>query len=100
MYRKLEKLPTFELLQVGIGAPSSRKGEALDNHGGHELWRRYKLTVPEFECEILEVFPDRKMFSLGETWLLDGHPQPVKVGMDKGQSLDDAQLKKVLMMLC
>ncbi|KAJ8463477.1 hypothetical protein ONZ45_g17568 [Pleurotus djamor] len=38
MFRKLEKLPTFELLEVGLGAPTSRKGENLGSQDVY-AWR-------------------------------------------------------------
>ena len=76
MFRRLEKIPAFELLAVGLGpvddndkdkAPgafSTRKGMK-----SNQLWRKYTLTIPNFECEILEVFPSREMFLQGDSWL-------------------------------
>jgi hypothetical protein len=79
MFRKLEKLPTFELLAVGLGVAGDIAGEegmpakesSTDRKKQQQLWRRYKLFVPDFECEILEVFPSRDMFTRGENWLTD-----------------------------
>ncbi|KAF9447503.1 hypothetical protein P691DRAFT_760703 [Macrolepiota fuliginosa MF-IS2] len=76
MFRRIEKLPRFELQNVGIGpypcedldvaswSPASNPGS-----GSQELWRKYKLIAPDFECDIVEVFPDRDMFVGGTTWL-------------------------------
>ena len=74
MFRRLEKIPAFELLAVGLGpvdendkAPgafSTGKDKKLN-----QLWRKYTLTIPNFECEILEVFPSREMFLKGDSWL-------------------------------
>ena len=69
MFQKLDKSPQFELLSVGFGSPSNEdKAET-----GQALWRRYKLSVPDFECEILEEFPSREMFVRGQDWLV-GNP--------------------------
>lgn len=35
--------------------------------GMQQLWRSYKLAAEGFECEIREIFPDRRIFS-GECW--------------------------------
>lgn len=40
------------------------------NDVGDQLWRKYRLAIPDFECEILEVFPSREMFACCEQWLL------------------------------
>ncbi|KAF5338600.1 hypothetical protein D9611_012782 [Ephemerocybe angulata] len=87
MFRRLEKVPAFELLSVGLGpvveqekskkslfaSPTSSSGENGSTSGGEskedQLWRKYKLVIPDFECEILEVFPSRDMFVDGEAWL-------------------------------
>lgn len=78
MFRRLEKLPLFDLLSVGLGPYT--QGDDIGFNGNsfklhatphRELWRRYKLTVPSFECDIVEVFPDRRMFIQGEAWLDD-----------------------------
>ncbi|KAF9054611.1 hypothetical protein BJ165DRAFT_1440074 [Panaeolus papilionaceus] len=78
MFRRLEKIPAFELLSVGLG-PVNEKGQQqpsltfTPNTPGYseanQLWRKYTLTIPNFECEILEVFPSRDMFISGEAWL-------------------------------
>lgn len=72
MFSRLEKLPAFELLSVGVG-PVADAPRETQKWGGtrqdEQLWRKYKLTIPDFECEILEVFPSREMFIRGESWL-------------------------------
>lgn len=83
-FRRLDKLPVFELLSVGLGsyylqfdaslAANKVKSDATSASPSDqckELWRRYKLTVPGFDCDIVEVFPDREMFVHGEAWLDD-----------------------------
>lgn len=81
MFRRLEKVPAFELLSVGIGpvernekdqgslSSSSEKTSWSGLESKNQLWRKYKLVIPDFECEILEVFPSREMFMDGEGWL-------------------------------
>ncbi|KAJ2923013.1 hypothetical protein H1R20_g14080, partial [Candolleomyces eurysporus] len=83
MFRRLEKVPAFELLSVGIGPVEQKeKYQGLGNsfsssektswsalESKKQLWRKYKLVIPDFECEILEVFPSREMFMDGEGWL-------------------------------
>jgi hypothetical protein len=82
-FRKLGQSPTFELLAVGFGDPSSMSAADPSSSSGvptesGALWRRYRIAVPEFECEILEAFASRKMFKgSGEDWL------------DQGESIDD-----------
>ena len=75
MFRRLEKIPAFELLAVGLG-PVDDNDKApgafptgKDKKKSNQLWRKYTLTIPNFECEILEVFPSREMFLQGDTWL-------------------------------
>jgi hypothetical protein len=96
MFRKLEKLPTFELVAVGLGVPGDIAREegmppresSTDRVKQQQLWRRYKLIVPDFECDILEVFPSRDMFIRGENWLDDKqngkelHDAPLYDGLD------------------
>lgn len=72
MFRRLEKLPHFDLLSVGLGPYTpDDNGNSFKSHptSHKELWRRYKLAVPSFDCDIVEVFPDRAMFIHGEAWL-------------------------------
>ncbi|KAF8159819.1 hypothetical protein B0H34DRAFT_768321 [Crassisporium funariophilum] len=74
MFRRLEKVPAFELKAVGLGAVEDDKKAASNSlsAGGNksqQLWRKYTLIIPNFECEILEVFPSREMFLGGERWL-------------------------------
>ncbi|EAU90219.2 hypothetical protein CC1G_05757 [Coprinopsis cinerea okayama7 len=75
MFRRLEKVPAFELLSVGIGPVKSSDKEHAhlaprsSTQERNQLWRKYKLVIPDFECEILEVFPCRAMFTDSEAWL-------------------------------
>ncbi|KAF5316472.1 hypothetical protein D9619_006598 [Psilocybe cf. subviscida] len=118
MFRRMEKVPAFELKKVGLGAvkedaadadPHShsgasklaRMGVAGTTAGGgvgvsagegygngsvdspSQLWRKYTLVIPDFECEILEVFPAREMFVEGEAWLTGAaKPSPEVAMMD------------------
>ena len=66
LFRKMGKLPDFELIAVGF--------DKVEPHGetesdGEQVWRKYRLSVDGFESEILEVFPSRRMFLSGEKWL-------------------------------
>ncbi|KAH8813617.1 hypothetical protein DL96DRAFT_1434429, partial [Flagelloscypha sp. PMI_526] len=76
-FSKLGQTANFELIEVGFGEPpkgtlqskesrSTTESKPTDNSA---LWRKYRLFVEDFECEILEVFPSRQMFSFGEAWL-------------------------------
>lgn len=74
MFRRLEKVPAFELLSVGLGAVKDHEKQTSSSFaaGGDtasQLWRKYTLVIPHFECEILEVFPSREMFLGGDKWL-------------------------------
>ena len=72
VFRRFAKATTFDLLGVGVG-PSAVTPKAEDlgaNDVGDQLWRKYRLAIPDFECEILEVFPSREMFACCEQWLL------------------------------
>ena len=74
MFRRLEKVPAFELLAVGSGPVDEIERSSKPSRGGkddEELWRKYRLVIPDFECEIIEVFPSREMFMAGESWLLN-----------------------------
>ncbi|KAI0781234.1 hypothetical protein BD413DRAFT_462966 [Trametes elegans] len=68
IFRHLRTYPEFSLLHV----------DAQLVNGKRELRRKYKLETEGIMCEILEIFPDRDMFSRGETWLdetvSDGKP--------------------------
>jgi len=72
------KAPEFDLVSVGLGSVTDVTSEKSLHQrgidGGHQdqLWRKYKLFVPDFECEILEEFPSRDMFVGGQQWLDDG----------------------------
>jgi len=71
MFRRLGKVPVFELKTVGFGRVTEDKSTSSVSSSCEEkqLWRRYTLVIPHFECEILEVFPSREMFTAGEKWL-------------------------------
>ena len=73
MFRRLEKVPAFELLAVGLGPVDDNDktpgGLSAEDEKSDQLWRKYTLTIPNFKCEILEVFPSRKMFLQGDNWL-------------------------------
>jgi hypothetical protein len=71
MFRRLEKVPAFELVSVGLGnvLDPGEKAPTKASKNPKQLWRKYTLTIPHFECEILEVFPDRLMFVDGDRWL-------------------------------
>ncbi|KAI0030078.1 hypothetical protein K488DRAFT_72493 [Vararia minispora EC-137] len=67
MFRKMGTPANFDLLDTGVCVD--------DVTGKRELWRRYVLAMPGFECEIVETFPDRDMFTRGAAWLTD---EPVR----------------------
>ncbi|KAF8216463.1 hypothetical protein K438DRAFT_1703382 [Mycena galopus ATCC 62051] len=71
LFSKVGATPSFELLGVGIGGQHDIKAAEKGLGGGphDQLWRRYKLSIPEIECEILEVFASREMFLHGASWL-------------------------------
>ncbi|KAJ7252788.1 hypothetical protein B0H12DRAFT_1017888 [Mycena haematopus] len=70
MFSKLGATPVFELLDVGIGGQADDMVTVEKGFGaGPQLWRKYRLSVPEVECEIVEVFASREMFTFGESWL-------------------------------
>lgn len=75
IYRKLGVVPEFELLEVGmIGEPEDNFDEKSKRSGEYEtrkLWRRYTLNIEGFAADIIEVFPDRDMFTRGEEWLAE-----------------------------
>ncbi|KAH8800561.1 hypothetical protein DL96DRAFT_1508485, partial [Flagelloscypha sp. PMI_526] len=62
-FSKLGQTANFELIEE---SRSTTESKPTDNSA---LWRKYRLFVEDFECEILEVFPSRQMFSFGEAWL-------------------------------
>jgi hypothetical protein len=78
----MEKVPSFELVSVGLGpvvddSPSEKtpqEGNIQADEQCQQLWRKYKLHIPDFECEILEVFPARDMFVGGTNWLDNNLP--------------------------
>jgi hypothetical protein len=68
VFRRIAKVPGFDILAVGVG-PSPKAPGKEDKQANDQLWRKYRVGVPEFECEILEVFPSREMFTHCEHWL-------------------------------
>ncbi|KAG8221303.1 hypothetical protein J3R82DRAFT_1470 [Butyriboletus roseoflavus] len=60
-FRQLRRNPRFSLLNV----------ETPTVRGKRELRRTYMLETEGLQTEILEIFPDRDMFSRGEDWLLE-----------------------------
>ncbi|KAL5635704.1 hypothetical protein ACGC1H_004497 [Rhizoctonia solani] len=56
MFRRMGKPAAFQLISAGV-EPS------LAGSGQENLWRTYTLKTDGFECEIKEIFPDRRMFA-------------------------------------
>ncbi|KAG6856435.1 hypothetical protein H0H87_004400 [Tephrocybe sp. NHM501043] len=82
MFVRMGKVPEFELVSVGIGpvtdaepttptTPTSPYPSEKYRAADEQLWRKYRLFVEDFECDILEVFPTREMFLGGLHWLED-----------------------------
>ena len=70
MFRQMRKVPAFDLVDVGLGDVTETESKSKDDKTKQvQLWRKYTLAIPNFECEILEVFPDRQMFVDGRRWL-------------------------------
>ena len=69
VFRRVAKVPEFDILAVGVGPCPTAPG--TEGKQANQLWRKYRVTVPEFECEILEVFPSREMFTNCEHWLFN-----------------------------
>ncbi|KAF9447356.1 hypothetical protein P691DRAFT_793579 [Macrolepiota fuliginosa MF-IS2] len=82
VFRRMEREPKFQLLDVGIGPchfERTAKAAATDDTSiSKDLWRRYCLDMPSFSCEIVEVFPDRRMFRCGVAWLDEADVEPVQ----------------------
>lgn len=81
MFRRMERVPKFELLSVGVGPHHFEDVGAGASHeavGIQDLWRRYRLEMPCFSCEIVEVFPDRRMFKCGIAWLDGADVEPLQ----------------------
>ncbi|TDL24100.1 hypothetical protein BD410DRAFT_693063, partial [Rickenella mellea] len=76
LFRKMKTVPRFCLLDVGVYDDGAGAGENInaEERKTVKLWRRYTLDLEGFACEILEEFPDRDMFVLGERWLEDYEP--------------------------
>ncbi|KAI5124268.1 hypothetical protein M0805_005117 [Coniferiporia weirii] len=78
IFRKMGVVPTFELLEAGLvddldDADNADTFEKLGNGSRREkkIWRRYTLKTEGFFADIVEVFPDRGMFTRGEEWLTE-----------------------------
>lgn len=70
IFRKTGDAPEFELMDVGlVGETDDEKESAQKVMGERKMWRRYTLRVEGFQADIVEVFPDRRMFTRGEAWL-------------------------------
>jgi len=70
MFRRMGKVPAFDLVAVGLGDVTEKESDEKDDKTKQaQLWRKYTLNIPDFECEILEVFLDRQMFVDGKRWL-------------------------------
>jgi hypothetical protein len=106
VFRRLGKPPMFELLAVGTGRYDSETGEKKEKRPGgvmaiwdascgNQIWRKYRLAIPEFECDILEVFPSREMFTLCEGWLID--PPSGAVSFIR---LSPARMRKMVYSFC
>lgn len=61
VFRKMGAQAEFALLECGTSV------DAIT--GKDKIWRRYILAMEGFECDIIEVFPDREMFS-NEEWIV------------------------------
>ncbi|KAI0747844.1 hypothetical protein C8Q80DRAFT_697624 [Daedaleopsis nitida] len=69
IFRHLRSYPRFALIDMGTQVVNGKR----------ELRRTYVLETEGIGCEILEVFPDRDMFDLGEAWLKqDSREKPQK----------------------
>jgi hypothetical protein len=73
-------VPQFELVDVGIEVEEGDDGKSGKENDPksksfrpEKLWRRYTLKMEGFECDILEVFPDRRIFTMGTEWLDSKH---------------------------
>ncbi|KAH7883198.1 hypothetical protein F5I97DRAFT_193166 [Phlebopus sp. FC_14] len=75
-FRQLRRNPRFSLLNV----------ETTNVGGKRELRRTYKLETEGFVAEILEVFPDRDMFTRGEAWLEDSQTEGSFFGAAENKS--------------
>ena len=79
MFRTLEKVPKFDLVDVGLGdVVQGENAKDKTTTKKNQLWRKYTLSIPHFACEILEVFPDRQMFVDGEGWLSGSSPSSLR----------------------
>ena len=103
VFRRLAKPPMFELLAVGMGCydpetGGKSAGVARIQDASNQIWRKYRLATPEFECDILEVFPSRSMFTHCEAWLEDRLPAAGSFSGMVWQS--PAKTRKMVYSLC
>ncbi|KAG6886127.1 hypothetical protein C0993_002646 [Termitomyces sp. T159_Od127] len=86
MFSRMGKAPEFELISVGLGPVTDAVTTSSQSEKPHttdeQLWRKYRLSVEDFECEILEVFPTREMFVSGLHWLEGTYGSPAQ--LDQG----------------
>lgn len=79
IFRKLGAVPQFELIEAGLIGDEDVEYKTLKDK--RKMWRRYTLKIDGFEADIVEVFPDRDMFTLGEAWLFPSSSlSPEKLG--------------------
>lgn len=79
IFRKVGAVPTFELLEAGVvgvhddvnSSDEKRRLAVAEGLEKRKLWRRYTLKTEGFAADIMEVFPDRDMFTRGEEWLAE-----------------------------
>lgn len=69
IFRRLGVVPQFELIEAGLIGDEGAESTARSLKDKRKMWRRYTLKIDGFEADIVEVFPDRDMFTMGEAWL-------------------------------
>ena len=82
-------VPEFELLEAGIISDSEDAiglSEKPKRDEKSKLWRRYVLRMEGFETDIIDVFPDREMFTRPEEWLAE--PQYLNIPDDETDILE------------
>ncbi|EJD07601.1 uncharacterized protein FOMMEDRAFT_115954 [Fomitiporia mediterranea MF3/22] len=77
IFRKMGVQPEFELVEAGVEGRVEEttvldeKPKLVVENEKRRMWRRYTLKVEGFLADIVEVFPDREMFTRGEEWLAE-----------------------------
>ena len=56
LFRYLDKLPTFQILDAGRNPKKGESGEGGGGESGGGLWRTYQLCCCELTCTIREEF--------------------------------------------